>query len=177
MKKFLTGKIILIIVAILAIGLYYFSRSSNSPSSLLSLAKTYTNADFGFSINYPEGYAASSFADGAPDPDTGEPGTTILVQNASTTKGFQIYISAFNEPDTVLTKERILKDLPDLSILNEQRVKIGGNISGLSFQSKTDAGQERDVWFVYKNHLYQVSAPQDSENILLQSLATLKFSP
>src|SRR3990167_10120897 len=151
-----------IIVVILAGGVvYYFAKNQNlalrtwnlefwqssnnqAPSSDIpssnnqapSSNNQYKNDQFGFSFGYPEGFNISDFDDGG--------GKIILVKNVGSSvsnnsdNGFQIFIAAFDEPGPI-TKERILKDIPDMVIVGEQYIDIGGE-KALSFTSQDDLG-------------------------------------
>ena len=135
--------------------------------------KIYEDTDYGFSFFYPENFSIGAFAD--------EEGTkTILVQNAEKNTGVQIFISAFDENIT-LTPERIKKDVPDIamsdvksiSVGQEQRSDLGVpalrsdlDANAVSFNSNNSTGQSREVWFVYKSNLYQISAPIAASGIL-----------
>jgi len=136
-------------------------------------SKVYSDTNYGFSFFYPENFSIGAFAD--------EEGTkTILVQNAEKTAGIQIFISAFDENIT-LTPERIKKDVPDIamsdvksiSVGQEQRSDLGVpalrsdlDANAVSFNSNNSTGQSREVWFVYKSNLYQMSAPIAASGIL-----------
>ena len=112
--------------------------------------KIYEDTDYGFSFFYPENFSIGAFAD--------EEGTkTILVQNAEKTAGIQIFISAFDENIT-LTPERIKKDVLDIAMSEIKNIPLG-NMQAVSFASNNSSGQSREVWFVYKNDLYQITIP------------------
>ena len=89
-------------------------------------------------------------------------------------KGFQIFIAAFDEPGPI-TKERILKDIPDMVISNEKEILVGGE-RALSFTSQDDLGNEtQETWLVHSGNLYQISVFPSFEKELLEILKTWKF--
>ena len=133
----------------------------------------YKNEQYGFSFGYPEGFNVSDFDEGN--------GKVILVKKAASDNGFQIFISPFDESGPI-TKERILKDIPDMIISNEKEILVGGE-KALSFTSKDElglpageaGGETREIWFVRSENLYQISAFSSFEKELLKILATWKF--
>ena len=138
----------------------------------------YKNDQFGFLFNHPEGFNISDFDDGG--------GKIILVKNVGSSvsnisnisnnseEGFQIFIAAFDEPGPI-TKERILKDIPDMVISNEKEILVGGE-RALSFTSQDDLGGEtREIWLVHGGFLYQIKGYKNFEEELLEILNTWKF--
>ena len=187
-----------IIVVILAGGVvYYFAKNQNlalrtlklefwqssnnqAPSSDIpssnnqapSSNNQYKNDQFGFSFGYPEGFNISDFDDGG--------GKIILVKNVGSSvsnnsdNGFQIFIAAFDEPGPI-TKERILKDIPDMVISNEKEILVGGE-RALSFTSKDELGGEtREIWIARGGYLYQITGYKNFEKELLEIMGTWKF--
>ena len=165
------------------------------------LAARYVNSQYGFSFSYPEGFNISDFDDGG--------GKIILVQsNGSDTTyktdttdesygGFQIFIAGFDEPGPI-TKERILKDIPDMVIINEKEILVGGE-KALSFISQDELGGEmREIWVVHPvrsrspeatadpladrtsngasgGYLYQIMGYRNFEKELLEIMKTWRF--
>ena len=172
------------------------AAQSGEPASASSTPagnKTFTHPGYGFSFNYPSDWNATSFTEGD--------GETVLVQKSVSVTppsqggekegvkppsqggekegvaGVQIYISLFDEQETVLTKERILQDIPDLKITNDKPIKFAGTLDALSFDSVNDAGlNTKEIWFVHNGFLYQISAITGSETILNKMIGTWKFN-
>jgi hypothetical protein len=184
-------KIVFFLVALLVLGaggaaFWYFTHqpqsvpaaaaaTNNTPYNVPQLTQAYSNSQYNFSLMLPADFTVQE----VPSSDTDNPQDTLLFQN-STGDGIQIVISPFDE-DTgsgyVLTKDRILKDVPDLAITNEQAIQIGPNYQGLAFESNNDAfgGASREVWFVFKGNLYQISTYQRLDPLLKAIFATWKF--
>ena len=134
--------------------------------------KIYSDNDYSFSFKYPQDFSVGAFSDA-------ENTKTILVQNAEKTAGIQIFISAFDE-DIALTAERIKKDVPDIAMSDVKNISIGQEqrsdlsvpalrsdlVTAVSFNSNNSTGKSREVWFVYKSDLYQMSAPIAASGIL-----------
>jgi len=134
---------------------------------------THNSPNYHFSFRYPENYTASAFGDFLPD---GTEASTIVVQDASNLQGFQIRISPFDE-DIDMTEGRIRKDIPDLEIREAQEVVIGPARKGLAFLSDNEAygGASREVWFVFRGNLYQISTYASLDQLLQQVLGTWEF--
>ncbi len=151
------------------------NQQLNGGLSSVDGVKTFQHPGYGFSFEYPKDWNVSSFSEGE--------GETILVQSSET--GVQIYISPFDEPETALTKERILKDIPEMVINNDQPIKFAG-LSALRFDSVSQSGQNtREVWFAHNGFLYQISfalrslgeagAVVGSEEVLNKMIETWKI--
>jgi hypothetical protein len=90
----------------------------------------------------------------------------------------QILISEFDEPGSVLTTDRIKQDIPDMDIRDSQLILLGEQSGqGVAFLSDNEsfAGNSREVWFVYKGKLYQISTYARLDPLLQSILATWKF--
>ena len=143
-----------------------FSGSATSTAESIEVQPQYKNDQFGFLFNHPEGFNISDFDDGG--------GKIILVKKAASDNGFQIYITPFDEPGPI-TKERILKDIPDMAISNEKEISVGGE-RALSFTSQDDLGGEtREIWMVHGGFLYQVKGYKNFEEKMIEVLKTWKF--
>ncbi len=135
----------------------------------------YENSQYGFSFSYPGSSNVSDFADSG--------GKMILFKNAASDNGFQIFITAFDEPfDSTqgksgpITKERILKDIPDMAISGDEYVNIGGE-KALSFISQDDlGGKTREIWAVHNGYLYQIKAYENVEKQMMEILSSWRFS-
>jgi hypothetical protein len=140
---------------------------------VLATSSEYRNSVYGFSLTMPEGFEASELYDDAAE------SLTTLIQNDQG-DGVQIYITPFDE-DTgagyTLTRERILQDIPDMQIKEEQVVEIGENYKGLAFLADDTlfGGESRAVWFVYRGNLYQINTYARLDQLLKNIFATWQF--
>lgn len=130
-------------------------------------AVRYENTKYSFSFEKPSGYTVGVLRD-----DVGE---TLLVQNAKISSGFQVYITPLDGP-VVLTKEQIQKDLPGTAVNNAKTFKLDGKADGLMFESSGSAGDSFEVWFIYKNFLYQVSSYKAYAPELQKIINTWRFT-
>jgi len=187
MKKLL---IIAIVLAVLGGLAYLFSpnslfstpdaSSTDSAVNSAALTKEYKNDTYGFSLKMPEDFTATEI------PDELSGGATLVLQNKSG-DGIQIIISPFDE-DTgqgyTLTKERILQDIPDMQIQDEQVVEIGpstgsGQVTykGIAFLSDDEVfgGESRAVWFIFGGSLYQINTYARLDGLLQNIFSTWNF--
>jgi len=121
-----------------------------------------------FSFQKPKGFTIGEV-------DEGEGSRSIIVQNTDTGLGFQIFVSSFDENISVLTESRIRQDLPALIIDKPQKIQVSGS-EGLAFVSQNQSfGKSREVWFVHKGFLYQISTYIESEALLQKVLETFEI--
>ena len=112
-----------------------------------------------FSLSYPEGLTVTNFSDGN--------GETFLFQDSSAKVGFQIYVSPLEDTSVkTITKELILKDIPDMVIGEDQPVLIGEGGIGVAFVETSGGEKRRQVWFSMAGNLYQITAPIESDGLL-----------
>lgn len=169
-----------VVIACISI-VYWFAVGSSeevtpSPISLGAvyagepLSSVYRNTELGFSLEMPQGFRSQEL----PVDDDG--GRTILLQN-DVGEGIQIYAVPYSEDVTSLSAEDIRAALPDLRVTEEQRVEIGENNSGVAFKSDNEAfsGDSREVWFVFRGTLYQISTYARLDGLLQAMFATWKF--
>lgn len=180
MKKIFITASALILLA--AAGYYGYSKFKSQPqtastgaTSTPALVQNYNNSVYGFSLMMPAGFAANE----SQDPSTGA--DTVVLQN-KTGDGIQIVITPFNEDKPpysgyTLTQARILQDLPGLAIADEQPVVVGPNYTGLAFKSDNLAfdGASREVWFVFRGNLYQISTYARLDPLLQAIFKTWQF--
>src|SRR3989344_9221930 len=146
------------------------SRTEESQTSLSDLQsgkkQTYTHQRLGFSFEFPEGFKVGEFGEGI------EGEEQILVQKNNV--GFQLKITPFEE-DIILTEQRIKEDIPDIVIKEPLQIKVGEAIA-LAFLSESESlGQTREVWWVYKGNLYQITTYTEFDETMVAILETWKF--
>lgn len=130
--------------------------------------KRYENKKYSIAFLYPKDFIVSFFSET-------ETVDMILIQGGEK-KGIQIAMTTFDEKSTVLTKERILKDIPSIKISNEQSVTIDGKTAGISFDGiDSSFGKTAEVWFVHNGYLFQVTTYIENKDLLRTIVGTLKF--
>lgn len=191
MKK---KKLIIIIIAILVLGAgVYFGRdflfkpgavnsgepaitSGASEEDIAAIpsyvyTQTYTHPTLGFSFKHPDTFSVSTI----PNDDGSE---AIIVQNITTNIGVQILVTSFEGEDIDLTPDIIKTDIPDLAVKDAQEVLIGENRKGLAFLSDNEAfgGKSREVWFVFRGNLFQISTYAELDPFLRGLFGTWQFN-
>jgi len=140
------------------------------PYMVPPLTQDYKNTDYNFELNMPADFKA---AESPPD----ENGARTITLQDSTDNGIQIAVTPFDEDITNLTEDRIHQDQPDLTITDPQPVQIGESDTGLAFKSDNQAfdGASREVWFVFRGNLYQISTYDRLDPLLKSIFTTWKF--
>lgn len=134
------------------------------------LGDTYHNTTYGFSLALPHGFTAQEMSN-----DAGG-GQTIVLQDTHG-NAIHIIVTPFVEDVKQLTVERIRADMPDVTITDAQPVEIGPDHTGVAFKSNGAAqgSASREVWFVFRGHLYKVSAHEESDPLLKALFTTWQF--
>lgn len=186
------------LAAAAAVGFLIF-RGTNPPREAASVVETewekrdkgetdrtiYENQAFGFSLEHPKEFKVSEFND--------EKGLVILFEEAGGSRGFQIFVSEFDEPGPI-TVEKVRKDLPNLIMEEPQEVGLPAgsppagsstsqSVRSLIFFSRDESlGRTREAWFIWPedpklsgNYLFQVTARAELDEELSKIMATLRF--
>ncbi len=82
---------------------------------------------------------------------------TLVFSSLETGESFQVFIVPHGSPD--ITDHRLQQDLPSGVMEGVEDIEIAG-AKGIAFQSHDPAiGQTREIWFVARGFLYEVTAP------------------
>ncbi len=146
------------------------SGDTGEPFVVPPLKNEYRNQQFGFSLSLPEGFRAGEL----PVDENGA--HTILLQNPQG-QGIQILITPYPDDIRVLTADMIRHDIPDMKISDVQPVEIGPDHRGVAFKSDNEAfgGDSREVWFIFRGNLYQISTYAHLDNLLQTLFGTWQF--
>lgn len=173
MKIFAVGGVLLLVGVGIYFGLRNFSPKNIDLSTIPSLSNAtatdpsvFADDTLGFSFAIPEGFHAQKTLDDA--------GESVLVQSADAAHGFEVYISAFNDPPESITRERIEKEA-GLTVANDSPLTVDG-ATGLQFDSTAEQPPMHHAWFVYNGYLYQAHARTDDVALLQATLASWKFT-
>ncbi len=133
---------------------------------------TYFHKKYSFSFDYLSIYKTSNFIEGD--------GEQIHFQ-ADNGDWFQIYVTPWDE-GSIITPERIRKDLPNIVIKEPQQVvlgpkqKDGVGPQALIFLSKDGTSIEtREIWFVERGYLFQITTFKRLDPVIGNILSTLVF--
>jgi hypothetical protein len=178
-KKSLLVASCVVSIALIGIAIWYFvpaggrahSAAAAAPFVVPPIQNEYTNDTLGFSVGLPDGFTAQEFE------DEETKSRTIVLQDAQG-NGIQILATPFPEDLKVLDAARIQRDIPDMKISDVQSVEIGANHTGIAFMSDNEAfeGASREVWFVFRGTLYQISTYARLDSLLQSMFGTWKFN-
>lgn len=181
-KKFLLYIFAIAILAVVGLIVYFATTDTRERESGVEappyeppeLMAEYTSDAYQFSISIPETFSVREM----PAPD----GQTIVIEDPSGAGewgavGIQIAVSTFDEDIRELTESMIARDIPDMRIVDAQPVEIGEQHTGIAFKSDNSAwdGASREVWFVFRGNLYQISTYERLDPLLRNIFATWKF--
>jgi hypothetical protein len=185
MKKTLYIPILLVIIVVVIYGISHYApriqpdastlhptlpappRLSEEVKKIISnptnLIEIYKDPLYPFSFRYPPGFKVNTVSD--------EDRYTLLLQDTGVKSGIQISLIPFDESADTLTQARIEKDIPGIVMQDVQPLLLGDSGGkGLAFRSNNPLfGSSREVWFVYKGYLYQITT-YTSQDELLQAI-------
>jgi hypothetical protein len=132
---------------------------------------TYIDPDYDFSFHYPKDFVISTFQE--------DPGETIVAKHPRFQLGFQIFVTPFEEENPI-TKERILRDVPSLTIKDEVEFSLDDGTSAFRFSSEDSSlGETREIWFSRDGNLFQImlfsSSPKRLDSLVRQFASDLTF--
>jgi hypothetical protein len=130
-------------------------------------SKEYQNARYHFSLYYPDDLTVS-------EEPVGADGLVVLFKNTTTQQGFQIFTTAYDEPQ--ITQSRFNTDEPSGVMQDPQNITIDGAAATEFFSTNQAMGASREIWFLRDGLLYEVTAPQSLDSWLLQIMQTWEFS-
>lgn len=172
-----TYVLVAVVLAVLfGVWAFVVSRSSIQPSEISGapysgapLISNYENKTYSFSLRMPDGFSAQEL----PTDESGA--DTIILQNEKG-DGIQIRISPF-EDIHVLSADMVKENISDMDITAVEKVDIGADHSGIAFVSDNEAfeGGSREVWFVFRGNLYQISTYARLDTLLKAMFATWTF--
>lgn len=148
-----------------AVGAFSKLRGTSEPGSTDAVLR-YRSDAFDFSLEYPKELEVAEY-------DEGGGSATILFQKPGAQVGFQIFVTPYD--GTEITEERLRKDIPSGVVENMQEVIIGKDaVRALIFESEAPLiGASREVWFIHRGHLYEVTTYRAQDAWLANILTTL----
>lgn len=173
----------LFIIALIGISFYLFSHSSQEVSSsqlnqpflipegitqdnIPSGWKKYENKQYSFSLWHPQDQVVKEF-------DEGQGAATITFENSATVEGFQIFVVPYL--GIQIDEARFKQDVPSGVRENLASLSIDG-VEGAVFDSRNDMwGDTREVWFISKGYLYEVSTFKHLAPLVEGVIKTWKF--
>jgi hypothetical protein len=136
-------------------------------------SKEYSSSKYNFSVKLPEGFSAREIS--SAELGDGSQSESIVFENGKG-EGIQIVVTPFDDIK-VLTADMIKADIPDMKIEQVQTVDVGQNYKGIAFISNASEfdGASREVWFVFKGNLYQISTYTKFDALLQSIFSTWQF--
>jgi hypothetical protein len=135
-------------------------------SQTLDGDKKYINTDRGFSLVYPKDLNFEEVKEG---------GTrrTLVFSDKAEEKSFQIYFTPYDLE--YITQSKILEDVSSGRFTQPTEVVINGKIKALVFFSTTNFGEMREIWFIHKGYLYEITTFKELDLWLSEILKTWEF--
>lgn len=144
------------------------TKSAEDTSEEVTDTQYYVYERTGFRLALVAGFSAR-LADG-------DATDIVIVENdKDASVGYQVAITPWDEPADALSFARIQTDLPDLEISRPQAGALPIGVLALSFQVDQGGEETREIWFVHKGYLYQISAPVDAGKFLEDALEDMSF--
>lgn len=146
----------------------FFDASNNIQSSQNEKEeyRQYLNTVRGFSLRYPKELSVKEY-------DEGDETYTILFEDKTGEKGFQIFFTPYKY-DTIV-RSRILKDVPSGKFTEPVEVIISSGIRALAFFSEGNLGRMREIWFLHNGYLYEATSYANLDDWLAEIMQTWQF--
>ncbi len=126
--------------------------------------KEYRSYKHDFSLFYPEGLVVKEYNEG---------GGASTITFANNERGFQLFIVPHT--DSQISPERFMADVPSGVREGEVTTKVDG-VEAVKFWSEDAAlGATREVWFIHRGFLFEVTTLRPLDLWLEQILSTWKF--
>jgi hypothetical protein len=168
---------IVIVVAALVGGFFAFNTSKEKPAPLTPPVATstiretppgwreYRNEQYLFSVLYPEGMKVAH----------GQDGDALIVtfEDAAVATGFQIFVIPYSQP--VISEERFRADVPSGVREGEEKTYIDGAEAVQFFSTDMALGETREIWFIKKPYLYEVTTLRALDPWLQEIMETWQF--
>ncbi len=127
----------------------------------------YTHPRYGFTLEFPNELAIERHP-------LGTASEVIVFEQEGEKRGFQIFATPYVGES--ITEERLQQDVKGGKIEEPAEVIIGDNQRALVFWSTDPSvGRLREVWFIHKGFLYEVSTYAEFDQWLGGVLQTWKF--
>lgn len=110
----------------------------------------YENKKYGFFYYHPPEASIKEY-------DEGGGAMTIVLENAKTVRGLQIFIVPYSQ--NTISEERFKLDVPSGIRENVEKTYIGQpQVEAVTFNSYDSIlGETREAWFIYNGHLYEIT--------------------
>jgi hypothetical protein len=153
----------------LASGAAPATDAQGMPYVVPVIQNEYRNEQYGFALGLPDGFNSQELAND-------EGGQTVVLQDARG-NGIQIHVTPYPDDTRSLSADDVRASIPDMQVSGEQPVEIGADHTGVAFMSDNEAfeGASREVWFIFRGNLYQISTYARLDALLQAMFGTWKF--
>jgi hypothetical protein len=128
--------------------------------------RSYENTKFHFRLSFPKNLSVREFTEAG-----GE--LTVTLSDEATGEGFQIFATPYKSSQ--ITTDRFRLDEPSGVYNSPVDVFVDGVRATMFFGSNTIMGDTREVWFIRKGYLYEVTTYKELDEWLGQIMQTWKF--
>ncbi|MES2203405.1 MAG: hypothetical protein V4474_03740 [Patescibacteria group bacterium] len=126
----------------------------------------FRNEFYKFQLFYPSTFTAKLIAEKGS-------AATVTFAIADRSKQFQIFILPYG--GATVTPERFKRDVPSGVMNNATDISVGGATASSFESSNTTLGDVREVWFINRGFLYEVTAPLGLSAWLIDTLQSWQF--
>ena len=168
-------------VATALAGFYFFDKNPHLKEAQVAVGegfKKFVHPTIGFSLEYPENLVVNQF-------NEKENAKSVVFQKSTDDSslsteektGFQIYALPFDDEGKGLTLEKIKHDLPNVAIEEPVEAFIGEKAgepkkAWIFWIQNPKIGRTREVWFVDKGYLFEVTTYAHLDLWLAQIMST-----
>lgn len=128
--------------------------------------REYRNVAYHFSLLYSEELSVAEHKEGGD-------AITVTFQTVKKARGFQIFITPYNEPQ--VSEERFRQDEPSGVRESLTTVAVDGALGAAFYSANSALGATREVWFVHNGFLYEVTTLKPLDDWLDGILQTWQF--
>jgi hypothetical protein len=137
------------------------------PRTPLKGFKEYRNEFYRFQMSYPDDMTVQLIK------ETATSSTTIIFQNAEYTEAFQIFIIPYGDPQ--FPEYRFKSDLTSNVITDKTHITVDGADATAFYSKDGSVGDTREVWFIGRGFLYEVTTYKELDTWLSRLLTTWQF--
>lgn len=170
-------KVLFIVAVIAGVGAYWFfgqgggalnTGGATDPSGTVAGfdATEYADTNYHFRILYPKNLEVRVY-------EEDEGARTITFEDPNTGEGFQIFVVPYNE--THITPERFAIDAPAGVMQDPQDITVDAVPAKIFFGYQEQMGDTREVWFIKKGFLYEVTTYKALDSLLSNIMQTWQF--
>lgn len=142
------------------------TEQSSNKRTVPSGMREYRSVAYHFSLLYPQELTVAERQEGGG-------AITVTFQNVEKAEGFQIFIVPYKEAQ--VSAERFRKDVPSGVRESLTSVVVDGALGAAFYSASPALGATREVWFVHKGFLYEVTTLKPLEAWFRDILQTWKF--